>query len=280
MGDSFVANSSDFVDDLINCCMALAGTVVAGGLFGAALTFLAISASPQSIIPGFTLGLIYSAIPGVVVSPVVFLLSGLARFRSDEKRTRFAAALTGGLTGAGSVFVLLIESPLRVAVALLAALLAAVTSVIAVGQRTDRPAATNIRYSQKSATVLLLFGFFLSNSLVELLRIARSAAVEDPGFVSDLMVLQILRVFVDGMLVALLSLPLVYVVFRIFRVDSLQNPGRIRRLLAIGLCAAICCLISGLFNTPVNTPGVVSSLMNVTLTTLFAVLLSKRVCVV
>ena len=92
MEGGLVASSNDFVDELINCCMAFVGTVAAGGVFGAALTFLAIPASPHSIIPGFTLGLMYSAIPGVVVSPVVFLLSVLAGFQSDERRTRCRSA--------------------------------------------------------------------------------------------------------------------------------------------------------------------------------------------
>ena len=276
MEGGLVATSSDFIDELSNCCMAFAGTVIAGGLFGAALTFLAIPPSPQSIISGFTLGLMYSAIPGIVVSPVVFLLSGLARFRPGERRTRFAAALTGALTGAGSVFVLLIESPFGVPLALLAGLLAAITSVIAVGQRTVRPAATNTHYSQKSAAVLLLFGFFLSNSLVNLLRLGRAASVEDHVFADKFIILQILRVFADSLLIVLLSFPLIYAVLRVLHVDSRQISTPIRGLFTIGICSTICCLISSIL----TVPSLVSALMNLTLTPLITVLLAKRMSVV
>ena len=271
-----MALPSDFNDNLFNRCMALVGTVVAGGVFGAAMTFLAIPASPQSIFPGFMLGLMYSAIPGVVVSPVVFLLSRLAGFQSDERRTRFAAALAGALTRAGSVFVLLYDSLLGVPLALVAALLAAVTSVVAVRQRTGRLASTGVRHYRRPATVLLLTGFFFSNSLLNLLRLGRAASGEDPDFADDFIILQILRVFAESMLIVLLSVPLVYGVFRVLHVDSFQKPTRFRGMFAIAICSTICCLISSVF----VVPGVISTLLNLTLTPLITVPLSKRVPVV
>jgi uncharacterized membrane protein YecN with MAPEG domain len=121
--------------------------------------------------------------------------------------------------------------------------------------------------------VLLLTGFFFSNSLLNLLRLGRAASGEDPDSADDFIILQILRVFAESMLIVVLALPLVYGVFRVLHVDSLQRPTSLRGMFAIGICATICCLISSVF----VVPGVIPTLLNLMLTPLSTVLLSKQV---